>query len=73
VCDFHTFVHLVDTLFVDCVLITCQALPSAGNTCETDRDSAFTEVSVMGDSGKQAAEYKEGSKWDDGANTEGRT
>lgn len=72
-CDFHTFVHLVDTLFVDCVLITCQALPSAENTCETDRDSAFTEVSVVGDSGKQAGEYKEGSKWDDRANTEGRT
>lgn len=49
------------------------ALPRAGNTCETDRDSAFTEVSVVGDSGEKAGEYKEGSKCDDGANTEGRT
>ena len=50
--DFHTFVHSVSTLFVDYVLTMSQALLSAGNTCETDRASAFTEVSTVGDSSK---------------------
>lgn len=58
---------------MDCVLIVCQALPRAGNACEPDRGPAFTEVRVVGDNGKQAGEYKAGSKCDDRANTEGRT
>ena len=55
---------------MDCVLIVCQALPRARNACEPGRGSASTEVRVVGDSGKQAGEYKAGSKCDGRANTE---